>query len=107
MAKEFNSSNFDAEVLQSEKPVAVDFWAEWCGPCKAVAPIIEQLSEEMKDQVTIGKVNVDENKEIAGKYGVMSIPTLIVYKNGNVAGQIVGAMPKEELKNRITAALEG
>jgi thioredoxin 1 len=105
MAKEINNANFESEVLKSDKPVAVDFWAEWCGPCKAVAPSIEELSEEMKDQVKFGKLNVDTSPEIAGKYGIMSIPTILIYKNGNVAGQIVGALPKDELKKRISAAL--
>lgn len=105
MAKEINSANFESEVLKSDKPVAVDFWAEWCGPCKAVAPSIEELSEEMKDTVKFGKLNVDASPEIAGKYGIMSIPTILIYKDGNVAGQIVGALPKDELKKRISAVL--
>ncbi len=106
MAKEFNTANFEAEVIKSNLPVVVDFWAPWCGPCKAILPSIDELSKEMEATVSIGKVNVDENPDIAGKYGVMSIPTMIVIKNGNVIGQIVGALPKAEIKNRILKTIE-
>jgi thioredoxin 1 len=106
MAKEFNTANFETEVMQSKIPAVVDFWAPWCGPCKAIMPSIDELSKEMEGRVSIGKVNVDENPDIAGRYGVMSIPTLIIFKNGNVVGQIVGALPKAEIKNRITTAIE-
>ena len=88
--------NFEAEVLQAEKPVLVDFWAVWCGPCMMVGPILEEISEE-RDDVIVGKVNVDEEQELAAKFGVMSIPTMILFKNGEAAGKVVGAMPKEEI----------
>ena len=106
MAKEITSANFETEVLKASLPVVVDFWAPWCGPCKAVAPSIDMLSEEMKGSVEFGKVNVDDHPDIAGRYGIMSIPTLIIFRAGNVAGQLVGALTKEELKKRIKATLE-
>ena len=88
--------NFEAVVLQAEKPVLVDFWAVWCGPCMMVGPILEEISEE-RDDLIVGKVNVDEEQELAAKFGVMSIPTMILFKDGEAAGKIVGAMPKEEI----------
>lgn len=88
--------NFEAEVLQADKPVLVDFWAVWCGPCQMVGPILEEISDE-RDDLVVGKVNVDEEQELAAKFGVMSIPTMILFKNGEAAGKIVGAMPKEEI----------
>ncbi|OGJ88105.1 MAG: thioredoxin [Candidatus Raymondbacteria bacterium RifOxyA12_full_50_37] len=106
MAKEFNASNFDAEVLNAQKPVLIDFWAPWCGPCKAIAPALEELAETMKETITIGKVNVDDCPDIAGRYGIMSIPTLLIFRNGAVINQIVGALSKKDLQDRITAALK-
>ena len=88
--------NFEAEVLQAEKPVLVDFWAVWCGPCQMVGPVLEEISEE-RDDLIVGKVNVDEEQELAAQFGVMSIPTMILFKGGEAAGKIVGAMPKEEI----------
>lgn len=88
--------NFEAEVLKSDKPVLLDFWAAWCGPCRMVAPVLDEIAKERSD-VKIGKINVDEERELAGSFNVMSIPTLVVMKDGKVAEMTVGARPKEEL----------
>ncbi|OGI28018.1 MAG: thioredoxin [Candidatus Moranbacteria bacterium RIFOXYB1_FULL_43_19] len=101
MAHEFTDQNFEAEVLKSDKPVLVDFWAAWCGPCQMMGPIIEELAEEVKDKFKVGKVNVDENRETAAKYGIMSIPTLIIFKGGKEMQQLVGAQSKEGLKEEL------
>ena len=104
MAQQFNESNFDAEVLQSDIPVLVDFWAEWCGPCKMIGPLIEQLAEELDGQAKVGKVNVDESGQLAGRFGVRSIPTLLFFKDGQVADQVIGAgMSKDMLKQKLLA----
>lgn len=99
---QLTSDNFDAEVIRAEKPVLVDFWAEWCAPCKAIAPILEALADEVGESFRIAKLNVDENQEIAGKYGIRAIPTLLIFSNGDVKDQIVGLRSKNDLK----AALE-
>ncbi|MDR1043749.1 MAG: thioredoxin [Candidatus Adiutrix sp.] len=95
-------ANFDSEIKNSPTPVLVDFWAPWCGPCKAVAPILEELSGELQGRLNIAKVNVDENQAVAARFGVRSIPTMVVIKNGEVLERIVGSRPKHDLK----AALE-
>lgn len=97
MELKINSENFEKEVLNSEKPVLVDFFADWCGPCKMMAPIVEELATELDGKVKVGKLNVDENSDIAIEYNVMSIPTLIVFKNGKEEKRLVGVRNKEEL----------
>ena len=94
----FTDANFNSEVLQSQTPVLVDFWAPWCGPCQMMGPIVEDLSTELGAKVKIGKVNVDENPDTAGTYNVMSIPTFLLFKGGQVVDQVVGGVQKERLK---------
>ena len=100
MAIDVKDDTFENEVLKSDKPVIVDFWAEWCGPCKVLGPRFSELSKEMTD-IKFCKVNVDENQETAGKYGIRSIPTMLLFKKGEVIGNIVGALPKDQLKQKI------
>jgi thioredoxin len=101
---EVTDNNFAAEVLESAQPVLVDFWAPWCGPCRIIAPHLEELDAE-RDDLTIVKMNVDENPQTAAKYGIMSIPTLLLFKNGEVAKQVVGALPKARLQQELEPAL--
>lgn len=101
----FTDANFDREVLQSEIPVLVDFWATWCAPCKAIAPLIDSVADEYSGKIKVGKVNVDENPATPGKYGVRGIPTLIMFKGGAVVEQLVGAVPKSQLDALIAKAL--
>ncbi len=93
--------NFEQEVVNSDKPVFVDFWAQWCGPCRAVAPIVDELANDYDGKIKVAKVNVDEEGELAQKFRVMSIPTLMVFKSGEVADKIIGARPKDELASVI------
>ena len=95
--KEYTTDDFKSEVVESDAPVLVDFWAEWCGPCKVIAPVVEELASDYKGKIKFGKVNVDDNNMVASEYGVRSIPTLLVFKNGSVVNQIVGAVPKEKI----------
>lgn len=90
--------NFEAEVLQSDKPVLVDFWATWCGPCRMIAPIVEELAKEYAGKVKVGKVNVDEQPQLAAAFGIESIPTIKIFKNGKVTDSVIGYQPKEKLE---------
>ena len=104
MAQEFTDQNFDQEVLKSDKPTLVDFWAPWCGPCQMMGPIIEDLAKEVGDKAKVGKLNVDENPEMAQKFGVMSIPTLKIFKGGQIVKEFVGVQSKEALKAELDKA---
>ena len=97
MELKFETNNFEQEVLKSEKPVLVDFYADWCGPCQMMGPVIEEIAEELKEKAKVGKINVDENPDIALEYNVMSIPTLIIFKDGKEIKRFVGVTDKEEL----------
>ncbi|MCH7926936.1 MAG: thioredoxin [Deltaproteobacteria bacterium] len=94
----FSDENFENEVLNSETPVLVDFWAPWCGPCRIIAPVVEELSETYEGKLKVGKLNVDDNQKTSMKFGIRSIPTLLVFKDGEVAEQIIGAVPKTEIE---------
>jgi len=105
MSLEITDTTFEEVVLRSDKPVMVDFWAQWCGPCKMVGPIIDQISEEYHGRVVVGKVDVDANQQFAAKYGVRNIPTVLVFKNGEVINRQVGASPKKVYTDVIDALL--
>ena len=100
-----SDANFEAEVLKSTSPVVVDFWAEWCGPCRAIGPALEEISSEMNGRVKIAKVNVDENPGTASRFGIQSIPTMLVMVNGREVDRIVGALPKNAIRDRLQRAL--
>lgn len=105
MALEITDATFEEVVLKSDKPVMVDFWAAWCGPCRMVAPIIEQLSDEYDGKAVVGKVDVDANQEFAAKYGVRNIPTVLVFQNGEVVGRQVGVAPKDTYSEALDSLL--
>ncbi|MCU0893972.1 MAG: thioredoxin TrxA [Rhodospirillales bacterium] len=105
MPKQVTDDSFSADVLKAEKPVLVDFWAEWCGPCKQIAPSLEALAEELGEKMTIAKLNIDENPMTPSKYGVRGIPTLMLFKDGQVAATRIGAMPKGKLMEWIQSVL--
>jgi thioredoxin 1 len=100
---QLDNTNFDAEISKTGTPILVDFWAVWCGPCRMIAPELEKIYEEKKDLIRIGKLNVDENRDIAIRYGITSIPTLLLFKDGQVAKKIIGAMPKEKILSEVSA----
>ena len=104
MAIEFTDQNFDQEVLKSEKPALVDFWAPWCGPCQMMGPVIEELAKEMGDKFKIGKINVDEHPDTASKFGIMSIPAIKIFKGGKVVKEFVGVQGKDALKEALEKA---
>ena len=101
MAQKFNTGNFNAEVLQSEEPVLVDFYADWCGPCRMMGPLVEQLAETYNGKVKVGKVNVDEDGALAGNYGIQSIPSFLLFKNGQVVDSVTGGVPQQVLQQMI------
>ena len=105
MAIAVNDSNFEEVVLKSAQPVLVDFWAEWCGPCRMVAPIIDELAQEYEGRVTIGKMDVDNNDDVVGQFGIRNIPTVLFFKNGEVVDKIVGATSKDKFVQKIEALL--
>jgi len=102
---EINDGNFDDIVVASDKPVLIDFWAEWCGPCKMIGPVVEELAGEYEGKVVVGKVDVDNNPEISAKYGIRSIPTLLVFKGGEIVDKQVGAVPKGVLAQKLDAQI--
>ncbi|WP_461140714.1 thioredoxin [Spirosoma pomorum] len=104
-AVEATDANFE-QLINSDKPVLVDFWAEWCGPCKMIGPVVEQLAGEYKDKAVVAKMDVDQNAQVPAKFGIRSIPTLMVFKNGQLIDKVIGAVPKNVLEQKLQAALE-
>ena len=102
---EFNDQNFDSDVLKAETPVLVDFWAIWCGPCKAIAPIVEEIANDYSGKVKVGKMDVDSNNQVAMRYGIRSIPTLLLFNNGEVVDQVIGNVGKDSIEGMISKAL--
>lgn len=103
---EFTVENFEAEVIKSDSPVLVDFWAPWCGPCRFIAPVVEELATKYEGKVKVGKLNVDDHGEIAGQYGIHSIPTLLLFNNGDIADRKVGAVPATEIEAMFAKVLD-
>jgi thioredoxin 1 len=105
MAVVLTDANFDEMVIKSDKPVLVDFWAEWCGPCRIIGPIVNEIAEDYKDKVIVGKLDVDNNPAVSARFGIRNIPTILFFKNGQVADKQVGAVPKSNLVSKIEALL--
>ncbi|MFI5211691.1 MAG: thioredoxin [Ignavibacteria bacterium] len=103
---EFTDANFEQEVIKSDIPVLVDFWAVWCGPCKMIAPLVGELAGEYEGKVKIGKLDVDNNPQVATTYGIRSIPTLLIFRDGKIADQIIGAVPKQAIAQKLDAQLQ-